>query len=157
MELYPVLHGSLDGSGVWGRIDSCIHMAESLCCLPGIITTLLIGYTPIQNKKFKIKKKMVGVSHIVQSVHSHREKWLRSIGKLKDCNRTRTGNLRGWQRAFLRALVWVSKLLIQGYRKPEGPGELRRRNSDQEKPKSWSQRSSIYQAWRPDEVKLEIN
>ena len=157
MELYPVLCGSLDGSGVWGRIDTCIRMAESLCCLPGIITTLLIGYTPIQNKKFKIKKKMVGVSHIVQSVHSHREKWLRSIGKLKDCNRTRTGNLRGWQRAFLRALVWVSKLLIQGYRKPEGPGELRRRNSDQEKPKSWSQRSSIYQAWRPDEVKLEIN
>ena len=29
-----------------------ICMAESLCCPPETITTLLIGYTPIQNKKF---------------------------------------------------------------------------------------------------------
>ena len=28
-------------------------MAESLFCSPGIITTLLIGSTPVQNKKFK--------------------------------------------------------------------------------------------------------
>ena len=27
-------------------------MAESLCCPPEIITTLLAGYTPEQNKKF---------------------------------------------------------------------------------------------------------
>jgi len=30
----------------------CICMAESLCCPRETITTLLIGYTPIQNKKF---------------------------------------------------------------------------------------------------------
>ena len=38
----------------------CIYMAESLSCLPEIITTLLIGYTPKQtNKKFqKIYKVM---------------------------------------------------------------------------------------------------
>ena len=29
-----------------------ICMAESLCCAPVIITTLLIGYTPMQNKNF---------------------------------------------------------------------------------------------------------
>ena len=51
-ELDSMLRGSLDGRGVWGRMDICICMAESLCCLPEIIT-LLIGYTPIQNKKFK--------------------------------------------------------------------------------------------------------
>ena len=28
-------------------------MVESLCCSPETITTLLIGYTPIQNKKLK--------------------------------------------------------------------------------------------------------
>ena len=28
-------------------------MAESLCCPPETITTLLISYVPIQNKKFK--------------------------------------------------------------------------------------------------------
>ena len=47
-----MLCGSLDGRGVWGRMDTCICMAESLCCLPEIIT-LLISYTPIQNKKLK--------------------------------------------------------------------------------------------------------
>ena len=31
-------------------------MAKSLCCPPETITTLLISYTPIQNKKFKEKK-----------------------------------------------------------------------------------------------------
>ena len=34
----------LDGRGVWGRMDTCIGMAESLHCLPETITTLLIGY-----------------------------------------------------------------------------------------------------------------
>ena len=32
-------------------MDTCIYMIESLRCLPDTITTLLIGYTPIQNKK----------------------------------------------------------------------------------------------------------
>ena len=45
--------GSLDGRGVWGRMDTCIRMAESLCCPPETITTLFISYTPTQNKKFK--------------------------------------------------------------------------------------------------------
>ena len=51
-ELCSMSCGSLDGRGVWGRMDPCICMAESLCCPPETITTLLIGYTPIQNKKF---------------------------------------------------------------------------------------------------------
>ena len=29
---------------VWGRMDTCTCMAESLCCLPETVTTLLIGY-----------------------------------------------------------------------------------------------------------------
>ena len=40
-----MLCGSLNGRGVWGRIDTCIRMAESLCCSPETITTLLISYT----------------------------------------------------------------------------------------------------------------
>ena len=35
-----------------GRMDTCTCMAESLCCSPETITTLLISYTPI---KIKIK------------------------------------------------------------------------------------------------------
>ena len=38
--------------GVWKRKDTSVCMAESLCRPPETITTLLIGYTPIQNKKF---------------------------------------------------------------------------------------------------------
>ena len=45
----------LDGREVWGRMDTCVSMAESLCCPLEAITTLLISYIPIQNLK-KIKK-----------------------------------------------------------------------------------------------------
>ena len=51
-ELCSMLSGSLDGRGVWGRMGVCIYMAEFLCCPPETITTLLIGYIPIWNKKF---------------------------------------------------------------------------------------------------------
>ena len=34
-------------------MDTCICMAESLCCPPETITTLLINYTPFQDKKLK--------------------------------------------------------------------------------------------------------
>ena len=43
--------------GTWGRMDTCVYMAESLYCLPETTTTLLTGYTSIPNKKFKEKKK----------------------------------------------------------------------------------------------------
>ena len=44
------------GAGV-GWIYICV--AESIRCSPESITTLLIGFTPTQNKKFKIHKKRV--------------------------------------------------------------------------------------------------
>ena len=43
--------GSLAGSGVWGWMDACAHMAESLCCSPETSTTLLTGYTSTQTFK----------------------------------------------------------------------------------------------------------
>ena len=51
MELCSVLCGRKDGREVWERMDIC--MAESLHHSPETITALSIGYTPIQNKKFK--------------------------------------------------------------------------------------------------------
>lgn len=51
MELRSVLHGSLDGRGVWRRIDTCVCRAESFHCSRETIT-LLISYTPTQNKIF---------------------------------------------------------------------------------------------------------
>ena len=50
-----IAHGTLlnitwqsDDQGVWGSMDTCICMSESLCCPPETITTLLISYTPTQ-------------------------------------------------------------------------------------------------------------
>ena len=87
MELYSTLCASLDGRGIWGRMDTriwipwtkkpgglqsmgsqrvrhkwvtnAVHicMAESLHCSPETTTILLISYTPTQNKKFKVWKK----------------------------------------------------------------------------------------------------
>ena len=45
-EFCSMLCGSLDGKGVWERTDTCICMAESLCCVPETVT-LSISYTPI--------------------------------------------------------------------------------------------------------------
>lgn len=44
-----MLFGSLEGKEVWGEMDTCLWMTASLRCLPEITTTLLIGYSPIQN------------------------------------------------------------------------------------------------------------
>ena len=51
MELCSVLCSSLDGRGVWARMDTYVCMADSFCCPLETTTTLLIGYTP--KKKFK--------------------------------------------------------------------------------------------------------
>ena len=51
-----MLCGSLDGRGVWGKRDTCVCMAAFLHCSPEIITILLISCTPIENRKFKLKK-----------------------------------------------------------------------------------------------------
>ena len=39
--------------GEFGEMHTCICMAESLCCPPETITTLLISHIPIQKKKLK--------------------------------------------------------------------------------------------------------
>ena len=56
MELWSMLGGSLDGKGVWGRMDTCTSMAESLYCSPETTTTLFISYTPTQSKTFEEKR-----------------------------------------------------------------------------------------------------
>ena len=59
MELCSMMCGSLDGRGGWGRVDTCTGRTESLHCSSETATTLLIGQTPIQNKKVKNRKKPV--------------------------------------------------------------------------------------------------
>ena len=50
MELCLILCGSRGGRGVWGRMDTCICMPESLHCSPETVTTLLIGHTQCKTK-----------------------------------------------------------------------------------------------------------
>ena len=49
MELCSVLCASLDGRGAWGRMDTCVCMAEYPHCSPKTITMWLIDYIPIEN------------------------------------------------------------------------------------------------------------
>ena len=59
-----MLCASLDGRGVWGRMDACVCLAESFHCSPETITTLLISYSPVQNgfgvKNKTLKNKLFG-------------------------------------------------------------------------------------------------
>ena len=57
MELCSMLCGSPDGRGVWGRMDTCICMAEFTIHLKLSQRCLLVSYTSLQNKKFKKEKK----------------------------------------------------------------------------------------------------
>ena len=36
--------------GIWGKMDACICMAESLCGLPGAITTLFVNWLYLNTK-----------------------------------------------------------------------------------------------------------
>ena len=60
-------------------MNTCVCMAESLHCSPGIITTLLIGCTPIQNgfgvKKIN-KKKRFGFSSEIMGELLKSFKWM---------------------------------------------------------------------------------
>ena len=54
LEFCSMLCGSLDGRGVWGRMDTCICMAETLHCSPETATILFVSLqTPIENRKLK--------------------------------------------------------------------------------------------------------
>ena len=54
-------------------MDTCTHVAEFLHCSPESITTLLIGYIPIQNvfdvKKNKIKNSNQALSTITRHIY----------------------------------------------------------------------------------------
>ena len=56
-EVCLMLCGSLDGRGVWGRMDTCICMADSLHCSSETITMLSILNWLYPKTKQKIKKK----------------------------------------------------------------------------------------------------
>ena len=52
-----------------------VCMAEALCCLPETITALLIGYTPIQNKKLIFKKELPSTQSSTKKICFGRFAW----------------------------------------------------------------------------------
>ena len=60
-------------------MDTYICMVESLHCLSET-TTLLIGYTPIQNA-FRVKKKKVIKKRICLPMKKTQETWVQSLGR----------------------------------------------------------------------------
>ena len=64
-----MLCGSLNGKGLWERMDKYICMAKSFLCSPESVTTLFLSYIPTQNKKFF--KKMICLSFIENSGMHH--------------------------------------------------------------------------------------
>ena len=67
-------------------------MAEFFHCLPETITTLLIGYTPIQKKTFK-KKKKTALNYSLYGIP-----W-RLSGKESACNAGEVGSICGSERS----------------------------------------------------------
>ena len=63
-----------DGRRVWGRMDACIYITESLHCSPETITTLLISYTSIENEKLKKKISTSFLKDFLKSSFSFTEK-----------------------------------------------------------------------------------
>ena len=106
-----MLCSSLDGRGVWERMDTCICLAESLCCPPETVTTLLIGYIPIQNNKFFKRKKML------------------SIKKKKERKKEKTRNLSLkaiWEFRFYLGISYLSPVLSAVVKNlPASAGEAR--------------------------------
>ena len=61
-------------SAAWmgrGTIDTGICVAETLRYLPATITALLIGYTPIQNKKVRKKMKLFATRSLEMDASPH--------------------------------------------------------------------------------------
>ena len=60
VELCSKLFVSLDGRGVWGRMNTRMCLAEFLPPYsPETVTTLSVSCTLTQNRKFKKKKKAI--------------------------------------------------------------------------------------------------
>ena len=64
MELCPMLYDSLEGRGVWERMDTFKCIAESLCHSPGTINIVNWLYPNIKYKVFFFFFKIIGLKSI---------------------------------------------------------------------------------------------
>jgi len=86
-----MLCGSLDGGRSLGWMDTCVCMAESLLCTSETITTLLIGYTPIQKKKVQIKINLKFFLNPNTVQYMHLKKNSITVTGLRTCSPSKAG------------------------------------------------------------------
>ena len=82
--ILPMLCGSLDGKRVWGRMDTCICMAKSLCCSPETITTALpqchLSYqgSPTEDRKRRERQRrrwLDGITNAMELTWANSGRW----------------------------------------------------------------------------------
>ena len=97
------------GGGFWGRMDPCICLAESLCCTPEIITTLLVSYTQYKIKSFKRSLKNFCCAEDETPIlwPPDAKNWL--TGKDPDAGKDWRREQKGWQR--MRWLDGITNLM----------------------------------------------
>ena len=86
-EFCSMLCGSLGGRGIWGRMDTCICTAGSLCCAPETITSsksAIIQYE-IKKKKFFLKKQFSEVMRLQMKLNGL--EWLLKRSQRGRCSR----------------------------------------------------------------------
>ena len=71
-----MLCGSLDGRGVWGRVDTCICMVESLCCPPETDTILLLG-----GEESRWRRNRTGRSLSLLQIHRKNNRTVKKVYK----------------------------------------------------------------------------
>ena len=124
MEHCSMLYGSLDGRGVWGRMDTCMCTVESLYYSPEIIMTLLISNTPIQNKVSKKGSRIFEGASL--------QKWFKI--KESTCNAGDPGSILGQEGPLEKGMTTHSSILAQRIPWSEGPGGLQSTESQREGP-----------------------
>ena len=67
-----MLCASLDGSGVWGRMDACVCIAESLHCSPETTTT--------NKNSYSLTFWASLVAQSVKNLPTVQETWVQSLG-----------------------------------------------------------------------------
>ena len=93
-EFCSVLHGSLEETEAWGRMDPCMCVAESLCCPPETITTLFVNWLYPSTRGKKVYKRAGGFLVEKQASQSENKSFIKGYSVCEACDRSWRGTLK---------------------------------------------------------------
>ena len=117
--ILPMLCGSLDGKRVWGRMDTCICMAKSLCCSPETITTALpqchLSYqgSPTEDRKRRERQRRRwwdGITNAMELTWANSGRWWGTgrPGMLQSTGLRRVRHYLGdWIQIYIYIVLWI--------------------------------------------------